>query len=249
MNEMLLKEKVTGEVLRRYDNIIKGWVNDQIKRIELAADLVTTEQAEILIQEALSSFSGGLTEEEVRQIVVEILAESGSGGEPEIIPEWIGQIVFVNSPTNCRNASDVNGLIWPGQDFSSKNDHSAMAFFGKTSGLRLITRNPGGASSETEVVRIFVDELVKLTVRYDEFGTWVDVDSFEGRYSFCSLDSNQEYFEYASDNKIYHVDYSDLPTTSDVQSIVDLATGSSLTEERVQEMIDASVGAALADYY
>lgn len=375
MNELLLKEKVTGEVLRRYDSLIKGWVNDQIKRMELGTDLVTTEQVETLIQEALSTFDAGPTEEEVRQIVTDAIDEfrasqtplltiSGLeirtisefrialGGNEDVvlpasirfkgskifytkdstessidfkdtilwvtweastedygrllkffgedfrsvafsyaateeevstdprlyfvsppstvaqeignlstrldaveagfgsvdIPGWIGQVVYVESLTNCKNVNDINALLWPEQDFSSKNTHSTIVFFGKTSGLRLITKSPW-ASSETEVVRIFVDELAKVRVRYDELGAWVDINSFGNLYSFRSLDTNQEHLEYDPDDKIYRTEYSSLTTISEVQSIVNTATADSLTEARVQEMIDVSVGSAISDSY
>lgn len=164
------------------------------------------------------------------------------------IPVWVSQVVMAESSDNLKNANEINSLIWPDQDFTSKDDHSAMVFFGKTLGLRLTTRKPG-ESSETVIIRIFVDELAKLGVRYDELGAWIDIKSFGTQYSFRSLDANQEYFEYDPENKAYRIDYSNFPTTSEVQSIVNTATANSITEARVQEMIDTSVGAAISDSY
>lgn len=246
MDEELLKAKVTGEVLKAYDQIIKGWVNDQIKRIELSSDMVTEERVEVIVQEALASFDAGLSEDEVRAIVADAIAESGSGSAD--VPAWISQVVSIDSSVACANVSDVNTLVWPGQDFSSKTNHFSIVFLGKTSGIHLVTRSPGGAA-ETAFTVILVNQPIMLSVRYDDLGAWVDIYALGARYSLRSLDSSQEYFEYNSADVTYYADYRFLPTTASVQSMINTATGDSITEARVQEMIDASVGAAIASSY
>lgn len=347
MNDSLLKKKVLGETLRAYDQLIRGWVNDQLKASGLDP-LLTVSDADLHsvlnFREALGkdesealpasirfrntkifytkdslessidfnddilwvtwesateehgrflkffgedfrsiTFSYASTEEglstdsklylvatpttveqDIGKLSVRLDAVEAGFGSVDI-PEWIGQVMTADSSNNIKNVNEINSLIWPDQDFSSRIGHSAIVFFGKTSGLRLMTKKPGD-SSETVVVRIFVDEFARLRVRYDDLGAWIDINSLDGQYSFRSLDDNQEYFEYDPDDKLYRIVYSNFPTTSEVSSMIDTstadsvtearvqeivntATADSITEARVQEMIDSSVGAAIADSY
>lgn len=375
MSEELLQGKVTGEVLRAYDQLIRGWVNDQIKRIELSSGMVTEEQVKNLIQEALSSFDAGLSEEEVRAIVTAAIAESESNrkslltvsgvdihtisefrnaigasedvvlpasihfqnvkvyyakdstenniafkdsviwvawepatetqgrklnffgedfrsvslvyasNEEEVasnpnftlvdqpitvnqeinslstrldavesgfgsvdIPAWIGQVIPIDSTVSCKNVNDVNALVWPGQDFTSRANHSSTIFLGKVSGIHLITRSPGG-SAETALTVVIVNQPAMLSVRYDDSGAWVDIYTLGVRYSLRSLNAVQEYFEYDTTDATYHAEYKSLPTISSVQTMIDVATADALTEARAQAMIDSSVGAAISDSY
>ncbi len=83
MIEDLLKQKVTGEVLRAYDKIIRDWVLSKLSEVTLSGG-VTEEQVNTIVNNALKNFGGGLTEEQTRYIVDTAIANSGHLTEEQV---------------------------------------------------------------------------------------------------------------------------------------------------------------------
>lgn len=78
MNEQLLKQRITGEVLLLYDSIIKNWVATQIQDAETQSG-VTEDRVNELIESALSNFSGDVSDERIREMVNEVIADIQQG--------------------------------------------------------------------------------------------------------------------------------------------------------------------------
>lgn len=157
MNELLLKQKVTGETLRAYDQIIRDWVNDQLKKAGVSSG-VTEDRVSEIVTEALSKFDGGLTEEEVRQIVTDTISTSDAipkeiitvsdleiqtivsfreaigGNESEILPSSIRfkNVKIYYTKDSAKSSIDFkDSIIWVTWEPATEAQGRTLKFFGE----------------------------------------------------------------------------------------------------------------------
>lgn len=189
-------------------------------------------------------------DERIRRWVGELLRNGGTGGSggTSDVPSWVKQVVTIDSEINIKNVNELNAIVAPDRDPSVRTPYSIVVWIEDISGIRIGYRAPGVNSGNLQVY-VFKNRPVFILVTYDDLGAWVELDFLGSTYRFRSLDSNQENFEYDPSIEDYYLKYTSLATKKFVQEAVNKSIESGLTEERVQEMIDASVGAAISDSY
>ena len=225
----LYSRKVTGEVLVAYDEMIRAWVLDQLKDVGAT---INEDRVQEMIDAALDEFNGaGATTEQIKSIIQEMIdsGEISTGSE--------AQFRVISDKT----FSTVDQIV---EEFPVGESENVV--------LKNVTINfPDGSETFQNVLAN-----VKNVPDGDESTRTVTIVTNDGRNIKLSYDSNDNPST-ASPTKTSESDLSSLGDTvnnlsesiTNINEIINNIQTNSITEERVQEMIDASVGAAISDSY
>lgn len=216
MDNQLGDKKVTGEVLVVYDAIIRAWVLDQLKD---SGASINENRVQEMIDAALESFDGGVTKDDLKSIINEMVSD----GE-----------LSIESPSQFKVVSD--------KIFETADQIASEFPVGESSNVILdnvTIGNPPNAESFQNVV-------ANITNSPDGIITVVTNDGRTLEFSYdTSLPSTE-----ATLSKSLSSSTSELADSiTTIQQTINNIEANSLTEARVQEMIDESVGAAISDSY
>lgn len=255
MREALLEKRVTGEILIAYDELIKAWVTEQLRKTGVS---LTEERVEEIVSEALSNFNGGISEADVRQIVTEIIDESTLSGVTQfeeienVVLETVDDIIHRFPSGVTKNIVFKNVTL-------HYNEISEEEITQKTKVFKNVLVNLSNKQNEEGHENILIISANDST--YDIYKYDLTSDPTNTRVSIVHgsstsdienelLSVGKEVEELGSiistvGGGLEEVKENITNINQNIQSIQD----SSITEERVQEMIDLSVGAAISDSY
>lgn len=261
MTNDLMSRKVTGEVLVAYDELIRAWVIEQLKDVGAT---INEDRVQEMIDSALEEFDGGASTDEIKNVVQEMV-ESGElavSSEPQF--ETISDKTFNNAEEIAESfpLGETTNVILKNVTINSSPDPETFD--------NVVANVTNSVDGSTRVVKMVTNDGRELEFTYDS-----DIDpstatiTKTSQISISAIKENLSDLENTVDD--LDADLENLSTTlsstntslsnlentvndlsisvTNINNTINNIQTNSITEQRVQEMIDASVGAAIADSY